>query len=201
MKNWLTLFILAAAAMMSSACGSSATGNSGTKSNSSSASSNSTAANSQANPSGGDSNVAAGISTAPVDANIAINVPPAGNADTSNRRKVVDDPTGKSAKPMSVPALEDSEMITTMGKHGEFITTRVFKSHPQLAKVEVIMTGPPPNVVKIYLRNGKVAQITSDKITQLNTESTAKLLELAGVKPQAPPQGRDPKKIAEEKKQ
>lgn len=87
-------------------------------------------------------------------------------------------PATEPPKPNWQPAPEDSMVSITLTDVA--IETRVFKSHPQLAKVEKIMGGDSKRIL-VYLRNGKVITLPGDKIQFVSSESAANILAAAGV--------------------
>lgn len=83
------------------------------------------------------------------------------------------------------PVSDNSEIFTELKDVP--IETRVFKSHPQLIKV--VKTGMPGKMtIKVYLKNGKVADVPGDKFPNLGAETAASILDAVGIKmPQPPP--------------
>ncbi len=59
-----------------------------------------------------------------------------------------------------VPAPHNSEVATRMGEQGEFIQVRVFKADAQIKMMEHIVT---TNKFKLFLKNGKVLDVTVDE--------------------------------------
>ncbi len=84
------------------------------------------------------------------------------------------------ARPAVQTAPEDSEFTIQLTDVG--IETRTFKNHPQLAKVEKRIE-PGKEVIKIYLKNGKVVEVPGDKLGPIKTETSSNILAAAGVKP------------------
>src|SRR5258706_5908315 len=63
--------------------------------------------------------------------------PPANMRDRRMSRKMIDvNPTGTPPPPQFHPAAEDSESAVTMNRDGAVVEIRLFKRHPQLARVE-----------------------------------------------------------------
>ncbi len=126
----------------------------------------------------------------------AVEMPEGTNANTvkMNRdRKMVDVPGGI-PKSMSVPAGENSEMMSTMDKQGNFIETRIFKGHPRLEKVERTFLDPKNSTIKIYLKGGKVVTVSGNEIKDLSAASSITFLERAGIKaPVIPDSGKGTK--------
>ncbi len=113
------------------------------------------------------------------------------------------DPTRGNAKPqmVSVPAPDNSEVTNTLGENA--VSTRVFKNHPQLAKVEQINDIANKKVtVKVYLRNGKVVEVPEGKIDNPMAAPAANILQAAGTGGQAaaPPGKADESKRDDSKK-
>ncbi|MEO7659576.1 MAG: hypothetical protein ABIV48_08175 [Pyrinomonadaceae bacterium] len=111
----------------------------------------------------------------------ASNVPAVRFDERTNRRRVDVDP---SATPLPLnfkPAAEDSEAAVTMDQSGAILEVRVFKTHPQLAKVEATRLDEKHKAVKVYMRSGKVVEIKTDKIERLETISSKEILAIAGI--------------------
>lgn len=111
-----------------------------------------------------------------------------GIATAVNRGKpLVDHPaSGPPPAPQFQPAGEDSEIAVTMKPDGSIYEIRVFKSHPQLSKVEALWNGINEKTLKFYLRNGGVVEKQTDRLNNLQTASTNLLLEIAGLEPAEP---------------
>jgi len=73
-----------------------------------------------------------------------------------------------------------------MDPQGRILEVRVFKSHPQLSKVESTWLGPKEKTLKIYLRDGKMREITTAEIANLRSASSQQLLQMAGVETNVP---------------
>jgi len=112
--------------------------------------------------------------------------PPAGNIANANTRRQIVDTSGPVPPPSFRPAAEDSQIAVSMRPDGKIYEVRVFKSHPQLAKVESVWDGKSEKELKFVLKNGKVIAKKSDRIQNLQTAPTAVLVEIAGI-PTAPP--------------
>jgi hypothetical protein len=93
----------------------------------------------------------------------------------------------KSAK----PAPENSTFVSFLTDSGYEV--RTFKDHPQLLKVVKII-GAEKSQIKVYLRGGRVVDLTGNAIINLNTVSSATILAAAGVTPPPPPTGVAPLK-------
>ncbi|MEP6944670.1 MAG: hypothetical protein ABJA02_02050 [Acidobacteriota bacterium] len=128
----------------------------------------------------------AGI-TGPAATNVDPNAPSAGNLAMDNRRKVVDvQSTGPIPAPISVPAAENSSVSTSMSKDGSFVETRVFRGDPTILKLERTLNGQT-QIVRLFLRSGKVVQLSPDKVPAVNSVSLERLRALAGIRSTAPP--------------
>ena len=90
--------------------------------------------------------------------------------------------TGPTPAPQYRPAAEDSMVATTMDTSGAVIETRIFKSDPKVAKVEMKWIGPKNSTMKIYLKDGRVVQAKGGNIENLGATPVATLLQIAGVK-------------------
>lgn len=103
--------------------------------------------------------------------------------------------TGKTSSvkgPPSRPAPEDSTIkaeLTDVARE-----TRTFRSHPQILKVEKIHDGKE-GAVKVYLRDGRVFDLSGKSIPSLERETTARILQLVGLAPtpQRPSGGKEKK--------
>lgn len=124
--------------------------------------------------------------------NVDINEPAAGDIETRKRREIIDNPDGKLQPPTPVDAGENSTITTIMDKSGVATETRVFKSDPQIAKVQKVIS-TNGTTVKIFLKNGKVVSVGADRLPIISYATLATLKELAGIKPPPPPVGNDTK--------
>jgi hypothetical protein len=144
-----------------------------------------------ANKAGGSNNSPAANSAVVVDANAnppSESEPPAGNIANANTKRPVIDTSGSVPPPSFKPAGEDSQIAVSMRPDGKILEVRVFKSHPQLARVESVWDGQGEKELKFVLKNGKVIAKKSDRIENLQTAPTAVLVEIAGIpKPPPPP--------------
>lgn len=75
---------------------------------------------------------------------------------------------------------ENSLTATTMNDEGQAVEVRIFKDHPQLARVEATWLGPKEKLLRITLRNGSVVEVHTDKLSTLATATTQQLIQLAG---------------------
>ena len=94
--------------------------------------------------------------------------------------------TPANAKPMSYPAPDDSEYVTTMNSSGQAIETRTFHNNPSIVKVERIWKDVNDKTVNIYLKSGKVVKVPGDKLSEIKSIPVETFYELAGVKPSQP---------------
>lgn len=67
--------------------------------------------------------------------------------------------TNEKPKTTFVPAAHNSAIGTMMSESGDFLTIRVFNSHPQIQKLE---QNEVTKKVKIFLKNGKTVEATVD---------------------------------------
>lgn len=114
--------------------------------------------------------------------------------DVSNRRTITEDsnavslpgtPGGKNvAKPMSLPAPDDSEYTSQLTDVG--LEVRTFKKHPQLLKVEKTIT-PTEQKVRVFLKDGRVLEVPASKINSMRSDPASVFLAAAGIGHSAPP--------------
>jgi len=73
-------------------------------------------------------------------------------------------------------APDNSEISSALTEN--FVQTRTFKNHPQLEKVEATTLTKENNrkVIKVYLKGGKVIEISKDKILDPMVESADNIL-------------------------
>lgn len=100
--------------------------------------------------------------------------------DMINRRnpKLNNSVSGEKPKIQFQPGPNNSEIGSTMGKNGEFIQLRVFKSDPQIKSLERIVSTED---VKIFLKNGKVVNAKIDKNFDVVNSSPQDILIAAGL--------------------
>lgn len=94
----------------------------------------------------------------------------------------------KQLKPTSpaAPAADNSEVLTTLNEKGA-VETRIFKSHPLLAKIEKTTFGRDVQL-KVYLKNGKVIPLAPEKIGNFTNDSAQQILQSAGIQTAQPAQ-------------
>jgi hypothetical protein len=113
---------------------------------------------------------------------------------TSGQKRLVNEPAPPDHPPSQfAEAPEDSTLTSTMNPKGQVLEIRVFRDHPQLAKVEATWITPQQKAVKFFLRNGRTSEVTTDKLRDLKTATAAELLAMAGVgtgRPAAPDKGK-----------
>lgn len=108
-------------------------------------------------------------------------------ANPPNNKKVVNSPTNETPSQLRFqPAAEDSEIASSMNSSGQMYSIRVFRNHPQLAKVESVWVNKKDKALKIFLKDGRVLEVTTDRILNLKQATTAQLLELVGIQPAQP---------------
>ena len=94
----------------------------------------------------------------------------------------------KQLKPTSpaIPGTDNSEVSTVLNEKGA-VETRIFKSHPVLAKIERTTFGREVQL-KAYLKNGKAVSLAPEKIRNFTTDSAQQILEAAGIQTAKPVQ-------------
>ena len=110
-----------------------------------------------------------------------------GNPAANGETKVVNiDP--KQLKPTNpaIPAADNSEVVIDLNQKGA-VETRIFKSNPVLAKVEKMTYGRDVSV-KVYLKNGKVIPLPTEKIKNFTGDSAEQILQAAGINTPKPVQ-------------
>lgn len=75
---------------------------------------------------------------------------------------------------------DDSELATLMNKQGHVVETRTFLKNKYLDKVVKTTFKPNDVSIKIYLKNGKVVEVTEDKLGNFRTASARGILDAAG---------------------
>ncbi len=98
------------------------------------------------------------------------------------RNRVDANPAVSPDPPIFRPAPDNSESAVTMNKDGSILEIRVFKSHSQLAKVESTWFDPAEKSLKVHLKSGRVVDVQTEKLTNLNSASIEEILEVAGLK-------------------
>ncbi len=105
------------------------------------------------------------------------------------------------AKPFVNPASDNSEITATMDKQGVPIETRTFKDNPMLVKVERVFIDLKNPQTRVYLKNGKVVNVSPDKLSNPSTASANEILTAAGIIPKSAPQKAEPKTEMDKKEQ
>lgn len=131
------------------------------------------------------------------------NVPGLENTKSSNstklssmrgRRERVDlDPTATPLPLSFEKAGENSQFAITMDRDGAVTETRVFNNHQQLQKVELKWLDAKVRSIKILLKNGKTAEVKSDRITSIRKLSANEILALIGIKGGSQASNRSPR--------
>ena len=127
------------------------------------------------------------------------NIETASNRFESKREQMRNAANSVAPKPLPVnsrPAPEDSTISTQLTDVAR--ETRVWQKHPALAKVEKIYDGKG-STIKVYLKDGRVIDLSGTAIPQLEQVSSATVLTLAGItaadaRPNETKTGRAPKK-------
>jgi len=109
---------------------------------------------------------------------------PSGSFEVRDKRKnrVDANPNTKPEPLVFRTAPENSETATTMTADGSILEIRVFKGHPQLAKVEVTWTDPKDKSMKVYLKNGTVVDAKTDRIGNLRDTRSIEIMQVAGIR-------------------
>jgi len=171
MTKTIVFLIILTAAVAGACSGSTETAKN--SSSSAAASNGNTVANRAAVP-GAQSNSAMPASNAP-----GVNV--------AGQKRLINEPAAPDRPPSQFSeAPEDSTLTTTMNPKGQVLEIRVFRSHPQLAKVEATWIGPQQRSVKFFLRNGRTGEVTTATLQDLKTATVAELLEIAGIGTKGP---------------
>lgn len=92
--------------------------------------------------------------------------------------------SGPKPTPQFRPSGENSETAVTMDNEGHFVEVRVFRDHPQFERIEAVWIGLPLKELRFKLRNGKTITAKTEKLTNLQSATTAQLLEIAGLSAQ-----------------
>lgn len=101
---------------------------------------------------------------------------------TNDNRKVIKYEPKKDELPFGTRIAPDDSTLSTGSRGKEFVETRVFRSHPELAKVEKIMDGKTTRY-KVYLKNGKVVEAPAEKLENMAALAPANILEAIGIQP------------------
>lgn len=75
---------------------------------------------------------------------------------------------------------DDSEVSTVMNKQGHVVETRTFLKNKYLDKIVKTTFKPKEVSIKIFLKSGKVVEVTEEKIGNFRTASAKTLLDAAG---------------------
>ncbi len=98
------------------------------------------------------------------------------------------------------PAPDDSTFQSSMNAKGQFVETRTFKNHPQLAKVERVFLTPKDKKIYVYMTNGKVVEVADDKLPTFQATVPGTILQAAGVQLNQPaPESKNSEKKTEQK--
>jgi uncharacterized protein YceK len=124
------------------------------------------------------------------------------NKDSSNMRVVNRDTSNMKPTLGARPAPDESEFAATGKPDGSFAETRTFKNHPQLLKIEKTTNGNKTSL-KVYLKNGKVFDVTEEQIPNFSVAASQNILLAVGIKPNLPNTAEKSKKdeINEEKEE
>jgi hypothetical protein len=116
-------------------------------------------------------------------------------------RKKGGDPEPIKATNAFTNAADNSVISSTMNAQGVPIETRVFKDNQQLAKIEKSLENPKNPQIKVFLKNGKVVNLSSDKISNPSTASANEILIAVGALPKPAPQKNEAKTEIEKSEQ
>lgn len=100
----------------------------------------------------------------------------------------------------TLPAPDDSTFSAEMNDKGQPVETRVFRSHPILAKIEKITMSSRDYVFKIYLRNGKMVESKNDNLKDFRVIAPENILEAINMKPPPPKAVQNPGNPDQQKK-
>jgi hypothetical protein len=100
----------------------------------------------------------------------------------ANRRKPGEDPTaGPRPTPQFRQSGESSQTAVTMDDQGRFVEVRVFEGHPQFERIEAVWVGLPEKELRYRLRGGRTITKRTKQLENLQSATTAQLLEIAGL--------------------
>jgi len=77
-------------------------------------------------------------------------------------------------------APDNSTFSSSMDAKGIPMEVRTFQNNPYLIKVERVFTSPQ-KTIKIYLKNGKVVEVSEEKLPNFSATAPGTILEAAGV--------------------
>lgn len=97
------------------------------------------------------------------------------------------EPAPIEATPMAYPAPDNSEISSIMNNNVP-TEVRTFKNNPMLVKMERIFVDVKNPQIKVYLKDGKVVNVPSGKISNPATASADEILSAAGVVRKPAPQ-------------
>jgi hypothetical protein len=99
------------------------------------------------------------------------------------RRERVDiDPSATPLPLTFEKAGENSEFAIWMDQEGSVSEMRVFSNHKQIQKAELKWLDAKVRSIKVLLKNGKTAEVKTDKVTSIRKMSSSDLLSLVGIK-------------------
>ncbi len=102
-----------------------------------------------------------------------------GNQTNSSIRIVTANPENKSGNAyQGRPAPDDSTFGASMNSKGQFLETRIFSNHSQLAKVERFAA---EKKIIVYLKNGKIIELPESNLPTFQTTVPGTILQAAGV--------------------
>ena len=95
-------------------------------------------------------------------------------------------PPVPNAKPVVVPAPDNSEVTSSMNDKGQMLEVRTFKNNPTLAKIERLYVELDKPVTIAYLKDGKKVDITTVKIDDPMKSSAEDIVNIINAASQKP---------------
>ena len=101
--------------------------------------------------------------------------------DRANRGPRVDvNPNATPGPLIFKPAPENSQIAVSMDKDGTIHELRIFKDHPRLARVEVVVAPNGEQSIRFTMRDGGSSVVKGKQLDDLPTTTAAQLLSIAG---------------------
>lgn len=135
----------------------------------------------------GNTNTNAAVTMSPAPTNVSLATNASGPIAQANaqRRKPGEDPTaGPKPTPQFRESGEGSQTAITMDDQGRFVEVRVFNGHPQFDRIEAVWIGLPEKELHFKLRDGRTITKKTKQLENLQSATTAQLLEIAGLSAQ-----------------
>lgn len=108
--------------------------------------------------------------------------PNAFNAANDNLKVIPTDPNKSRLSVAGRSAPDDSIISVTMNQKGDPIETRIFRSHPLIAKIEKTTTVQEARY-KVYLRDGRVLPAPAEKMENFSALAPENILDAVGLLP------------------